>query len=571
VYTDSKSIQILISLLKSYNIDHVVIAPGTRALPFVHSIENDQFFSCFSITDERSAGYFALGLIQELNRPVAVCCTSGTAVCNLLSATNEAKYQRLPLLILTGDRSQYLLDQYQDQMAPTQGLYGSVCKKSFLLPHVRDETDEWRCTLTVNQALSLLEHNYPGPVNINFQVKENEVFNYNTKNLPNIRKIEIINNDTSKDVWLKKATELQKSKKILLVCGQHKIFTKIEKEMIDKFVSKYNCVLICDNLSNFHSNYRILSNNILKFAALDRIKKLVPNIIITFGGHTLTGVSKLMNQASLDVQHWLINEDGEFIDTFKKLTNVFECKEKTFFSNLMNNDLIASKNGEYEKQWQEISEIFSIPELPYSDMYAVQQLLKQIPEKSLLHIANSMSIRYSQFFEIPESVKVSCNRGANGIDGSMSTFIGASAISNKLSFLLIGDLSFFYDMTALWNRHIGNNVRILVNNNFCGMLFNSHVYWNTYEGVNNYTGAGHNTSARGWCESRGFKYLSATNKKEFEESFNEFMSKKSEKPLLLEVLTEKEKNDQVFVELNKKNRQITPERVANFLLRKITG
>ena len=182
MYTDVKSVQILITLLKKYKINTIVISPGTRALPFVHSIEQDSFFHCYSITDERSAGYFALGLIHETQNPVAVCCTSGTAVVNILPATNEAKYQRLPLLVITADRSHNLLDQYQDQMAPTHKLYSSICKKSVILPIIKSEEDELRCTLTVNQALSELKHKIHGPVNIIFQIMENEVFSFNTIN-----------------------------------------------------------------------------------------------------------------------------------------------------------------------------------------------------------------------------------------------------------------------------------------------------------------------------------------------------------------------------------------------------
>jgi 2-succinyl-5-enolpyruvyl-6-hydroxy-3-cyclohexene-1-carboxylate synthase len=538
-------------------------------MPFTHSVERDSYFNCYSIIDERSAGYFALGMIQQLHKPVAVCCTSGTATCNIISAANEAKFQRLPLLILTADRPEYMLDQFPDQMAPTHELYSAVCKKSVALPQMHDAFDEWRCMITINQALSELYHNHPGPVNINFQVKENEVFSFNTPELPKARRINRITTKSSEDVWSEKAEKLRQADKILIMCGQHEPFNEKEKEIIDKFSKNYNCVFISDHISNFHSDSGLKSSKTLALAAPDSIRKLVPNILITFAGHTLSGISLLMNESTPDVEHWLINENGEFIDTYRRLTNIFECSIYEFFKYFTDNARNSTNEGKYLKQWKELEVKFSIPDFEYSDIFAVQQLMKNIPENSLLHIANSISIRYSQFFDIPDTVRVYCNRGSNGIDGCLSTFIGASVISNQMSYLLIGDMSFFYDMTGLWNRYIGNNIRILLNNNSCGMLFNSNVYWAPYDGVNNFIAAEHDATAKGWCESRGFKYLSATNKDEFDKYFPIFMEKKLDAPILFEVFTDKYKNDKIFTDFYKKNKEITLERLGKAIINKI--
>ncbi len=569
LYTSLKSVQILISLLKSYFIDHIVISPGTRALPLVHSVEQDSFFKCFSITDERSAGFFALGLIQKLNKPVAVCCTSGTAVTNILSATSEAKYQRLPLLVLTAERNLYMLDQYPDQMVPTNDFYKVICKQSVVLPNVRDETDEWRCMLSTNQALSELNHNTPGPVNIIFQVDEADVFNFKSPKVPKIKRIKRITTHCSDDVWKEKVETLKDKRKILISCGQHSPFKKEVLFAIKEFSKKYSSVFICDNISNLHIENSLNPNSVLSFSAEDNLNNYLPDILITFGGHSINKLSKLMKFSDDSVEHWLINKDGDFIDSYKKLTCVFECDPYSFFQYFARAGTETANKNNYIDPWREFSSQIPVPQFGYSDIYSVQKLFRHIPKDSVLHLANSLSVRYSQFFKLDESIKVYCNRGQNGIDGSLSTFIGNSVLESKLCFLLIGDLSFFYDMTGIWNRYLGSNVRILLNNNFGGMLFNSSVYWSPYSRVNDFVAAEHKTSAKGWCESCGFQYLSAKCESEFEESLQIFLSDKSNSPIIFEVFTDKKNNDAIFLEFMKKNREITPKRVVNYLMKKV--
>lgn len=570
MYTDLKSVQILISLLKKYNISSIVIAPGTRHMPFVHSVENDSFFSCYSITDERSAGYFALGLIQESDNPVAICCTSGTAVINILPSANEARYQRLPLLILTADRDQNLLDQYQDQMAPTHELYSVVCKKSTILPFINSESDKWRCILSINKILSELEHNLPGPVNIIFQVRETDVFNFNTSALPVIKKIKRFSFEEIGKNKIEIIQKLKSANQILVICGQHPPFSPDEIQAIENFASKYNCVFLKDNLANLHSKVAINACNALALAAPDSLRKLAPDIVITFGGHTIANYSRVICEAPTELEHWLININGEYIDPYNKLENIFECGSHHFFTTFTAENVVPFRQNQYQEKWNDINNNFSIPDFAFSDIYAVQKLLKNIPINSLLHISNSISIRYSQFFHCHESIKISCNRGCNGIDGSMSTFIGASAASEQICFLLIGDLSFFYDMNALWNRHIGNNIRILLNNNFGGMIFNSHNYWRPYTGVNKHIAAEHDATAKSWCKSRGFQYLSASSESELNSFFPEFMKSKSDSPIILEVFTGKKQNDRIFTDFIKRQREITPERVLSHFKSKVS-
>lgn len=538
-------------------------------MPFVHSVEQDPAFKCFSVVDERSAGHFALGLAQQLGRPAAVCCTSGTAVINMLSAANESRYQRVPLLFITADRAEYLHDQYQDQMAPTREIYEPVCKTSVTLPIVRDDDDEWRCMLSTNQALSELSHRRPGSVHINVQVREEDVFRFNTTDLPEVTRIARIMVEAAETTWSEMAKLLASAGRVLVAIGQTPGFAAEELACLREFADRYGAVVVVDHLSNITADWVFRPSATLLSAAPDTLRRLAPDIIVTFGGHTVSGLTKLMSHAESNAQHWSIDQEGEFIDTFRHLSAVFECSPQFFFSKLNAVHPRSVPDHEYSAAWGRTLASSVVPDFEYSDVYAVQRVIRELPEGALLHLANSASVRYAQLFDLPIGTTVRGNRGSNGIDGSLSTFVGASQLCKRNCYLIIGDLSFFYDMTGLWNRHVGANLRILLNNNFGGMIFNSHLFWAPYDGVNDYTAAEHDTSAKAWAESRSFRYLSASNTHELEAALPTFFREETDQPVLLEVFTSKPENDRVFWSYFRKVREVTPERIVKSVLRRV--
>lgn len=546
MYSSLKNVQILITLLKKFKIRNIVISAGTRHTPFVHSVENDLFFNTYSIVDERSASFFAIGLIEELHEPVAVVCTSGTAAANYVSAANEAFYQQLPLLLLTADRNHYYLFQQEEQMIPQEGLYSQVCKNVVTLGHVRDEKDYWYYSRICNEALLDLTQGEMGPVHINFIVENDYpiyqgIVKFDEKELPDIKKIHRLTLEDSISKWKTWAEKLQRSK-ILIVYGQYRPLMPNEVDIIENFCKKYDVVISTDIISNLHTKYSLPTFSMCRVLNNKEMESLCPDIVITMNANTISEIKGRLIQLKKSFEHWHVSQKGKVSDPFKILSDVIACAPMTFFkkfSELVDN----STNHNYYHEWKSLYKKIGINgslneiSIPYSSMYAVQQYIKNIPSNTLFHIANSNSIRLAAYFDINPSVRVYDNRGTHGIDGSMSAFIGQASVSNCLSFLLIGDLSFFYDMNALWNRYIGDNIRILVCNNSGGAIFHSYPNTNNIPTLDQHIAAEHKTSVKEWVVSRGFEYLSAKNKEELDKVLPRLINNNSSNPILLEAFT----------------------------------
>lgn len=548
MYTVHRNVQIILALLKKYDVKHLVLSAGTRHIPLVFSAEDDKFFKCYSIVDERSAGFFALGLIQTLNEPVAIVCTSGTAACNYVSAVTEAFYQHLPLVVLTSDRNQIYLNQQEDQCIPQMGLYQGVLKAQVNLPIVRDEKDFWYCGRLVNEALLELDHGEKGPVHINFPVDDNYpiewgTFKFDEKSLPDVKKIDRVTAYDDDIVWYSLAEQLTK-KRVLLVYGQSLSLSVEEKNNLNAFCAKYNVVIASDHIGNVHVPQRVKHTvlfSMLSGAEWDEIK---PDIVITMNGSMVMNIKSTIRKYASSIEHWHVSPDGKVSDPYFCQKKIVEAPVSYFFRR-MAAESTENKNT-YWPQWKAMEEKYIVNDVyqcavDYSAVYAVKELLKAIPDNSLLHISNSNNIRITNMFPIKDTVDVYCNRGTCGIDGSMSSYIAQSYITNKPSFMLIGDLSFFYDMNALWNRYCTKNTRIMLCNNGGGALFHSNFYKTvqTFDTMDVHIAAGHETSAKGWAETRGFTYLSAHDKAEYDRALLAFIGK-AEKPILLEVFTDKD-------------------------------
>lgn len=550
MYSSLKNIQILVALLKKYNVRHIVISAGTRHTPLVYSVEHDDFFKTYSVVDERSASFFAIGLIEKLREPVAVCCTSGTAAANYVSAANEAFYQQLPLLLLTADRNHYYMFQQEEQMIPQEGLYAAVCKKVVTLHHVRDDKDFWHCARLCNEALMELRHGEDGPVHINFIIENDYpvvqgIVKFEANELPDIKKIERLTLENSDDVW-KRWSDLLSKAKILIIYGQYKPLDKSEINNIENFCQGYNCMISTDLLSNLHTNYAIPTFTVSRGLSKDQLIALCPDILITMNGNSISDLKVRIGVLKNKFRHIHVSAKGEVSDPYKCLSDIIECSPQTFFRRFAELAGEREVSHSYYEQWLEVYQSFgdmgsmNDEVIPYSSMYADQQLIKNIPPRSLLHLANSNTVRLANYFDTQEDVEVYGNRGAHGIDGSMSAFIGQAQVTKELAFLIIGDLSFFYDMNALWNRYVVNNIRILVCNNSGGAIFHTYPNTKNVPTLDEHIAAEHHTSIRDWTIARGFTYISASNKEELDRGIKELIKTESDHPIVLECFTDKE-------------------------------
>ncbi len=549
MYSDNKTIQILISLLKEFGVKQAVLSAGTRNVPFVHSVEKDAYFKCHSVVDERSAAYFAIGLSLEHKEPVLISCTSGTASTNYTSAICEALEQHIPLVVLTSDRNIYYLNQLEDQQIPQSGMYRTSVRKTVTLPIIKDGNDEWYCRRLVNEALLELNHNGGGPIHINIPT-EWGLFaqNFNTKELPIFKAIKRV---TSRDMYSGKIDEINKlksKKRILVMYSQNQPVSKEMVKNIEGFVLKYNCAIAVETVSNLHCKGTINTSLICRALTKDLFtKEFAPDLVISVNGNYVSTVKGLLKGCSKEFEHWTVNEEGQVVDQFKKLTRVFECSAHEFFMYFDIHGVESVKDNEYLDFWRDKIDSLPKPEFPYSDNYAMQEFLKQIPPNSILHYGNGVAVHMSQYFPIDSSIIHYCHCGTTTIDGSLSTFIGQASATEKLCYMFIGDLSFFYDMNAIWNRYVGNNVRILLYNNEGGETF----HWNAAKEIDTlhlHTSAEHFTTAKGWVESRGFRYYSARNKEEFDTSLPEFVRKESDAPIFFEVFTKKETDAQILLD-----------------------
>lgn len=532
-----KTFQILIPLLKAHNIRHIVISPGSRMREFVLAVEEDPYFKTYDVTDERSASYFALGMSQQLEEPVAITCTSSTATTNYYPGITEAFYQNVPLVVLTGDRDPYMLGQQEDQMINQINMYDRVVKKSVTLPIVKDDFDSWYCERLINEALLELHHHGYGPVHINVPVPavitwdEDKVI----QDYPKVKVIRRIDfNETSEQLMAQKITELTNKKRIMVIVGQKQDDTDLS--FLSEFFKRYNCVIHAEHMGNANIPGKLNLMGVSTCIPQSKWDDYLPDLIISLCG-TLAITRNLKETfRTKHLEHWLINEDGKVVDAYRNLTTIFECTPKIFFDYANDHAPSASKNDKvYYNLWKALIDKHIEPEYPFSNVYAIQTALKYLPSNINLHLSILNSIRLSNYFKLPEKAKVYANVGTDGIDGCMSSFFGQADVTDKECFLFIGDLSFFYDMSSIRIKHNKANAHILLINNHGGNEFYIQPLMpTTDQGL----GAKHKNNAKDWVESCGFRYLSAHNKDEFERNIKEFVKVQQKRPVLFEVFTD---------------------------------
>lgn len=537
MYSNNKMVLQLISLLKQNNIKRIVVSPGSRHFALVHSLEADSFFQLYSVVDERSAAFFALGLIQKTGECVAITCSSGTACMNYGSAIVEAYYQKLPLLVLSSDRNPQLLNQLEDQFYDQYDTFSNCTKYRGQLPIVKDATDEWYCNRIINEAIIELNHHGKGPVHINIPFIAHHADTFQTLELPTVRKISLHKADIPADEWTDYANRL-KGKKVMVVCGQSVEQTPEFLEAVNAFNSNFDAVILTDKISNCHADNAILNTTVvLSILTPEERTNFCPDMVITIGGNYIFNNELKGYLQGCNIKHWQVGYEDKVCDPFRRLTDMFEMSELSFFKSITA-AADYSVEGEYAMSWKKVSELPALPTPDYNELYAIGAVLNNLPKNVDLQLANSCTIRMSHFFPTDASISVNCNRGVNGIDGSMSTAVGFSAANDRPTFYITGDLSFFYDMNSLWIRHLSPKMHIMLINNGGGAIMYAPLNDEIRKTLLPHISAGHHTSAKGWVESLGFHYLSATNAVEVDEAMKTFLDVDSETPVFLEVFTE---------------------------------
>ncbi len=545
MYTDKKNILQLIALLQEYGVNRVVLCPGSRNAPIVHSLSTNPDFTCYPVTDERSAGFFAIGLALNGGKPVAVCCTSGSALANLHPAVAEAFYQKVPLIVISADRPAAWIGQMDGQTLPQPYIFNGLVKKSVDLPEINTTEDEWYCNRLINEALLETNHHGRGPVHINIPISE-PLFHFTTEFLPNVR---VITRYQGLNIYDRDYQELidklNRFQKRMMVVGQMNLIYMFEKRYVKSLYKHF--AWLTEHLSNRTIPGRGIKNFDLALYAMneEEKEKMAPDLVITYGGHIVSKRLKEYIRNNPSVEHWHVSPDGDVIDLFGKLTTVIEMDPFEFLEKIAG--LLDAKTSQFPLMWEKYCNELPKAQLAYSEMNAIGELFSRLPEECALHLANSSAVRYAQLFTIPEGVEVCCNRGINGIEGSLSAAVGYAIASDKVNFVVIGDLSFFYDMNALWNSNITSNLRILLLNNGGGGIFNTLPGLEMSGTSHKFITAVHNTTAEGWAKECGFQYMAVNNEEQLVQNIDIFTQVEiSEKPILMEVFTNKNKDARIL-------------------------
>ncbi|MCC8015493.1 MAG: 2-succinyl-5-enolpyruvyl-6-hydroxy-3-cyclohexene-1-carboxylic-acid synthase [Eubacterium sp.] len=548
MYTNLINVQVIISLLKQYGISKLVLSPGTRNVPFVHSVETDPFFKCYSVVDERSAAYFALGLSEASGEPVCVSCTSSTAACNYMPAVKEAYEKNIPLIVLSADRDFHYLFQMEDQMIDQVDMYGEYVNCAVNLPIVRNDEDRWFCIREVNKALIELNHRRVGPVQINFQVIDPKTFT--CEKLPSYRRINL--NLPDKTDWSRLAKALSSKKRILVLCGLNWENCSELTAELEAFFKNTNSVISYDYFSNVRSECFLKTVLVTEAIEAEEFEDYLPDLVITLGSHLWSFIKLKLRAYHGSFEHWSISPSGKIEDAFRGLTNVFECEPYIFFRKI--NECISGSNDmAYYKKWKERIDRVKFPQIPFSNFFAVQRLMEHIPNDSLIHLTILNSIRLVQFCDVKNNIKCYANLGADGIDGCLSTFLGQSAEhKDKLCFLLSGDLSFLYDANGM-EIPLAPNQRFFVINNFAGAEFHKNFDTKAIPMIDDFIAAGHKTKISDFVSDIDADYYSASNEEELLSGIERLCMPNS-RPVILEIFTDAETDAKLLLKFYSINR-----------------
>lgn len=529
-YTNERNVQIIIALLKAHGIKRVIASPGTTNMTFVVSIQNDPWFQVWSSVDERSAAYLACGMAAETGEPVVISCTGATASRNYMPGLTEAYYRKLPVLAITSTRGNHKVGHLIDQQIDRRNIPNDIAMESVTIPMVKDAEDERMCEIEANKAILALKLNGGGPVHINMYTEYSKDFSVEV--LPHANAI-------YRHTIYDELPEIPKDGRVAVFVGSHANFSEKQVAAIDRFCATHDAVVFCDHTSGYRGKYEVhyqLSAGQRQW--ISDLKNV--NLLIHIG--EVSGDLFLPSFNHI----WRISPDGALRDTWGKLRRVFMMPEEEFFMRYSEEG--ASHTEYFDALNTEIESLTAqIPELPFSNIWMAQYMHSKLPAGCELHMGIYHSLRSYNFFKLPAGIQAKCNVGGFGIDGGVSTMIGASlAHPNKLFIGVFGDLAFFYDMNVIGNRHVGNNVRILLINNGKGNEFRNYAhpcYFLGNDADEFVAAAGHygnksNVLVKHYAENLGYEYLTANSKESFLSVLDRFTAPEiTNHPILFEVFT----------------------------------
>lgn len=560
MYCDKINVNQLTSLLVSHGVREVVVCPGSRNAVLVHNFNECPMLKCYPVTDERSAAFVALGMALVKERPVVVCVTSGSALLNTYPAVAEAFYSHIPLIVISADRPASWIDQQDGQTLPQPQVFGHFVQKSVTLPEVTDEESRWWCNRLINEALLATTKNNSGPVHINIPISE-PLFTFTTPELPVERRIDLHTSVQKNPIPKELLSDILMASCPILIVG-HGFYLLSLMDAFDSIEYSGKLLILPELISNVCFSYRTM---ILE----ERLNQedFNPDLVIFMGGMLVNKNLKLFLRKHPPKRIIHVEQEGKVSDIFANVTDVIQAHPSDVLDQLKDALRYVPEKREVQtlrERWKRFYEIFENTYTfdSFNDLSAMRQLSRYLNAQRELwhtHLGNSSVVRNACYFQSETGFSISCNRGLNGIEGSLSVAAGFAIASSMYVVCMIGDLSFFYDQNSLWNTNIRGNFRIVVFNNSGGQIFRLLKGLSESPVRDTYVAAAHQTTAEGIAKSYNIHYLKASNEKELDEQLPHLFTEKRDQVILLEIFTDKIENEKAKRDIHKWWKQIKPK------------
>jgi 2-succinyl-5-enolpyruvyl-6-hydroxy-3-cyclohexene-1-carboxylate synthase len=534
-----------------HGLKQMVICPGSRNAPLIISFTAHPSMECLSITDERSAGYFAMGMAQYSGKPVGVVCTSGTAILNLAPAVSEAFYQNIPLIVFTADRPKEWIDQSDGQTIRQTEIFKNYIKQSFELPLETAHPDDlWLFNRTVSQAIDTATTFPAGPVHINIPLREPLYTplpeDYQIKNIISTAPVSAKLTGESEAVLLNKWNSFPRKMLVFGMGAKNEQLNAIAQELSHR----NDTVVFAENLSNISGEEIIFSSEPL-MAALSEDEKLQfqPDLLITLGEGIVSKRLKQYLRAFPPQEHWHIASSAHYTDTFKSLSTIIRSKPVDILSILAETEPNSTFDfGSLKEKSKKIRSLHKqfLSKVGLMDIRLMDEILSAVPADSVVHLANSTPVRYAQLSPSRHELTCYSNRGTSGIDGCVSTALGSAFVSGKNTFVITGDLAFIYDSNALWNDYLKTDLKIIVVNNNGGNIFSLIDASSEMEKAKRFFTTPHRVKIKSLAEAYGVPYLECIDILKLNELVKQMASIKG--TCLLEVKTDAAQNTKTFKE-----------------------
>lgn len=543
IYPKIPLAQSILEICKAKGLTDIVISPGSRNAPLTIGFANNPHFKCYSIADERCAAFFALGIAQQTKKPVAIVCTSGSALLNYYPAIAEAFYSQIPLVVISADRPHDKIDIGDGQTIRQENVYANhIIYNANLTEEASQEND-----LKIADAITLATVK-KGPVHINAPFEEPLYETVSELSItPIISETTFQNWDAEEDLSAF-VSQWNTSKKKLVLVGVNDP-NSIDEEIIQHLANDPSVVVMTETTSNLHHpNFINNIDTIITPFTDDDFRDFQPEILLTFGGMVVSKRIKAFLRKYRPKAHWHIDTLRAY-DTFGVLSKHFVAEPNDFLKQFLSDTTVVS---DYNQKAQNLKAVrkqkhdLYLSKIPFSDFTVFEKVIPSLPKNSQLQISNSSAIRYAQLIDIDPSITVFCNRGTSGIDGSTTTAIGAALASGQETILITGDVSFLYDSNALWNNYIPKSFKIILLNNGGGGIFRILPGHQETPVFNTYFETSHCLTGEHLAKMYQFDYFTASDATALDKSLKALYA--SNKPSILEVFTPTLENDKILLQ-----------------------